>query len=185
MDHQLVLAERVGDDLALVVGEDVVGDIGEARMLADGAVPELAVADGVPSDGVALQLLTARPDVAFHTDGDDLQAVAAHLFLLFLQLAQRAHTFEVVGVPDGDDVDLGGEIGGFDRLAVDVGDGEGGQATAVFEVAETFEMLFEVFYFFGGIGARLDDERQQVGSTLVVGLRRLDEDLTDEIEGEG
>ena len=59
------------------------------------------------------------------------------------------------------------------------------KATAVFEVAETFEMLFEVFYLLGGIGARLDDERQQVGSTLVVGLRRLDEDLTDEIEGEG
>lgn len=181
--HELVGVEGVGDDLALAVGDDVVGDMTEAREFEQVGLPHLAVADGGGHQGVARRLATDIAHIGIEADAEELQ-IATVTLALGLELALHALALVVLAAPHADDIALGVEVGGLDGAPEDIGDGEGGQTATVAEVAQAFEAAEELVET-GGVAVVLQDGLGELNGAGVVGLGRLDEVTAQEVGGEG
>ena len=112
----------MGDDLALAVGDDVVGDMAEAREFEQGGLPHLAVADGGGHQGVARRLATDIAHIGIEADAEELQ-IATVTLALGLELTLHALALVVLAAPHADDIALGVEVGGLDGAPEDIGDG--------------------------------------------------------------
>ena len=174
----------MGDNLAVGVDDDVVGDVGEAELAQEGRVKLATVADGAPLDGVAGDTAAAVLRIGIEADAEDLELVLMAA-VGALQAALLGGALVVPGGPDGDDIDGGVEVGGTDLTAVDIGGGEGGQAGALLEGGETLHLLDEGsdLLLLGGTGG--GHELQQPDGLLIVGQGALDEEAADVIGGKG
>ena len=128
--------EGVGDDLALAVGDDVVGDMAEACEHEQRRIPHLTVADGAPLQGVARDLTATASDIGIEADAEDLELVLMAA-VGALQAALLGGALVVPGGPDGDDIRLGVQIGGRDITAIDVDGSERGELDTFLECLET------------------------------------------------
>ena len=180
---ELVGVEGVGDDLALAVGDDVVGDMAEAREHEQRRIPHLTVADGAPLQGVARDLTATASDIGIEADAEDLQ-VAIVKAVFRLELTLDVLTLVVLTAPHADDVALRIEVGGLHGIAVDIGDGEGRQTASFLQVAQSFEAL-EEHVEACGVTMGLQDGMGEFDGALVVGIGHLDVIAAKEIAGEG
>ena len=180
---ELVGVEGVGDDLALAVGDDVVGDMAEAREHEQRRIPHLTVADGAPLQGVARDLTATASDIGIEADAEDLQ-VAIVKAVFRLELTLDVLTLVVLTAPHADDVALRIEVGGLHGIAVDIGDGEGRQTASFLQVAQTFEAL-EEHVEACGVTMGLQDGMGEFDGALVVGIGHLDVIAAKEVAGEG
>ena len=120
----------MGDNLAVGVDDDVVGDVGQAELAQEGRVKLATVADGAPLDGVARDTAAAVLRIGIEADAEDLELVLMAA-VGALQAPLLGGALVVPGGPDGDDIDGGVEVGGTDLTAVDIGGGEGGMRAVI------------------------------------------------------